>query len=76
MHHFVYLEAVDRSEVALLTLGESHEVQVRAGPVVIPEVDAARAELLSVGLTADAPEELLGDTFPEHLLRRQQRQFA
>lgn len=66
------LEAVDRTEVALLSVLEAVQLEELQRAVRIPDVDALFGQLLAVGRAGDEPEQFLGDRLEDHLLGGQQ----
>lgn len=66
------LEAVDRPQIALLSVSEAALVQELPCAVAIPDPDALVLQLLRIRATANEPQQLLGHSTPEHSLGGQQ----
>mmetsp|Transcript_44035 Transcript_44035/g.95785 ORF Transcript_44035/g.95785 Transcript_44035/m.95785 type:complete len:257 (-) Transcript_44035:325-1095(-) len=68
------LEAIDRAQVHLLTMGKAALVQELTGAVSVPDLHALVRKVLRIGVTLNEPEELLHDAAPEGPLRGQERE--
>lgn len=66
------LEAVDRTQIPLLSVRESALVQELSGAVPIPDPDALLLQLLRIRAAANEPQQLFGHSSPEHPLSGQQ----
>ena len=69
---FNYLESIDRSQVPLLPVVETHAVQEGPAAVPVPDAHVLLLQLLGRGGAPDEPEQLLGDPAVEHLLGGEQ----
>mmetsp|Transcript_4269 Transcript_4269/g.9220 ORF Transcript_4269/g.9220 Transcript_4269/m.9220 type:complete len:224 (-) Transcript_4269:655-1326(-) len=67
------LKTVNRTKVALLTIGQAKLIKVLARSISIPNVDVLFLKCLGTGVARDKPQQFLSNTTPKDALGSQKR---